>query len=228
MEESDIRDADSYEELKEYSPEELKDEQDRVENELDQLERTIEMVSQLLQTEKQKQRERPEVRSSMSPNSWDSPILQGFDNAREAVELAKRTRQQELRERKRRLQRILRNWKAGRIELSGNAELDQRRTAAERHTIAIGKWLLEYGEQRDDLPNFHRSKGTFKDEAAEVIGDKGESMSKGTVYRALSETGCWNDDPKQGDSSGLKEILRRTMDYAEQHSDASRRSQNDD
>jgi hypothetical protein len=225
MGESDIRDADSYEELKGYLPKELKDEQDRVENELDQLDRTIEMVSQLMETEKQKQRERPEVRSAISPNSWDPPILQGFDNAQEVVELAKRTRQQELRERKSLLQRVLGDWSAGRIALSGNAEPKQNRTAAERHTIAIGEWLLEHEEEHGNLPNFRGSKETFKDEATEEIGDKGESMSKGTVYRALSETGCWNDDPKQGDSSGLSEIIKRTMEFAERYSDSSQRSQ---
>jgi hypothetical protein len=225
MGESDIRDAVSYEELKEYSPKELEDEQDRVENELDQLERTIEMVSQLLETEKQKQRERPEVRSAISPNSWDPPILQGFDNAQEVVELAKRTRQQELRERRRLIQRVLGDWKAGSIDLSGNAEPEPKRTAAERHTVTIGEWLLEYGEDHDELPNFHGSKETFKGEASEVIGEDGESMSKGTVYRALSATGCWIDDPKHGDSSGLSEIIRRTMEYAKPHSDPSQRSQ---
>jgi len=42
-------------------------------------------------------------------------------------------------------------------------------------------------------------------------------FSASAVYESLKEVGCWRSDRRQGDSSGLPQIIRQVKDYASKH-----------
>jgi hypothetical protein len=204
----------------------LREEKCRVENELAQVNRTLDRLKHSLKLRKQD--DNNPLTADYTGPGWESQREEGFRSAEEVIDETRYARKNELRERKTLVEQVLGRWKSGQIELPAEDEPDNTKTAEEARTIAIGKWLLKYGNRRNETPNFHDSKENFKEAAGEVIGDDGKRMSKSTVYDALSATGCWDDDPKQGDSSGLDVVLNRTMEYAEEHGDTLGGSQDEE
>ena len=211
----DLRTADSFEELKSFPPEELKAEKERIDDRLTQLNRTLHRTEERLRARKEDQEDNSNVATAdYVGQGWQSEREQGFQNAKKALSETKRAQKKDLQERKAVINRVLTCWKRGQIQLPTDPTGDGELTDEEERTIAIGKWLLRGNAETSD---FRDSIGNFKQEAGQVIGREGEAMSPTTVYNTLRTTGCWHDNPKKGDSSGLEEILQRTKEFAKRH-----------